>query len=85
MSRIPFHQGEFWWVDVALIPAIVLTARGLVELKDRGTLGRRLFWVAPVYLTVNAVFFAAVTNNGLVLRALGVTYADVVGRLPFLF
>ena len=85
MSRIPFHQGEFWWVDVALIPAIVLTARGLIELKDRGPTGRWLFWIVPVYLVVNAVFFVAVTNNGPVLRLLGVTYADVVGGLPFLF
>jgi 4-amino-4-deoxy-L-arabinose transferase-like glycosyltransferase len=82
MSRMPFHQGEFWWVDVALIPAVVLTARGLVELRDYS---RKLFWAIPVYLTANAVFFVAVTPNGGLLRRVGVTYADVVGRLPFLF
>jgi len=85
MAKIPFHQGEFWWVDVALIPAVVLTARALVERKDHGAVGRRLFRVVVVYLVVNAVFFVAVTNNGPVLRLLGVTYADVVGRLPFFF
>jgi len=85
MSKIPFHQGEFWWVDVALIPAVVLTARALVELKDHDAVGRRLFWAVPVYLAANAVFFVAVTRNGPVLRLLGATYEDVVGRLPFLF
>jgi 4-amino-4-deoxy-L-arabinose transferase-like glycosyltransferase len=85
MSRIPFHQGEFWWVDVALIPAVILTARALVEVKDHGAVGARLFWVVPVYLGINAIFFVAVTNNGPVLRLLGVSYAGVVGRLPFLF
>ena len=85
MSKIPFHQGEFWWVDVALIPAVALTAIALVELKDHGAVGRRLFRAVPVYLVANAVFFVAVTNHGPVLRLLGITYADVVGRLPFLF
>jgi len=85
MSRVPFHQGEFWWVDVALIPAVVLTAGALIELKDHAAVGRKLFWAVPVYLAANSVFFVAVTRNGPVLRLLGVTYADVVDRLAFLF
>jgi hypothetical protein len=84
-GRTPPHSGEFWWVDVALIPAIVLTAGGLVELARRSGRIRRIAWILPTFLIADALFFAAITKNGPVLRWLGTTYEEVAARLPFLF
>lgn len=85
MSRIPFHQGEYWWVDVALIPGIVLASHVLIRIRERGAALRTAFWAVPVYLVVNALFFVAVTKNGPILAWAGLTYDDVVARVPFLF
>jgi 4-amino-4-deoxy-L-arabinose transferase-like glycosyltransferase len=78
------HQGEFWWVDVAIVPAIVLTSRVVIHLKDRGRVFRAAFWALPLWLVADAAFFVAITPGGPILRMLGMTYNDVVARVPFL-
>jgi 4-amino-4-deoxy-L-arabinose transferase len=83
-GRTPPHSGEFWWVDVALIPAIALTARMLLDFEQRSRRIRRVSWIVPVYLVANAVFFVGITKNGPVLRFLSTTYEDVVARFPLL-
>lgn len=83
-SRRSLHQGEFWWVDVAIIPAIVLTSRVLVDLEKRCGAFRKFFWIVPAYLVADAAFFAAITPGGPILRTLRLTYDDIVARVPFL-
>ncbi len=85
LDTIRPHSGEFWWADVAMIPAIVLLSHMLLDLRARHSWLRRVFWVLPVYLVLNAAFFVASTKNGPVLRLLDMTYEEVVGRVPFLF
>ena len=85
MSRIPFHQGEYWWVDVALIPAIVLSSSVWIRLREKSPVLRKALWAVPVYLVVNALFFVAVTKGGPILTWTGQTYEDVVARVPYLF
>ena len=85
MSRIPFHQGEYWWVDVALIPGIVLLSHVLIRLTEGGAALRAVFWAVPVYLVSNALFFVAVTKGGPILTWTGLSYDDIVARVPFLF
>ena len=83
-SRRSLHQGEFWWVDVAIVPAIVLTSRVVIHLKDRSRLFGAAFWVLPLWLVADAAFFVAITPGGPILRMLDLTYDDVVARVPFL-
>ena len=85
MSRIPFHQGEYWWVDVALIPAIVLSSSVWIRLREKSLVLRKALCAVPVYLVVNALFFVAVTKGGPILTWTGQTYDDVVARVPYLF
>ena len=77
------RAGEFWWGDVALIPAIVLTSGALLQVRPR--FGDPGLWLVRGYLVVNALFFVAVTKEGPILAWLGTSHEEVVSRLPFLF
>ena len=85
LKDIPFHGGEFWWSDVTLIPAIILTAHMLINLRSRYNFFKKIVVIILVYLVINALFFTAVTENGPILKYFGLTYADVTKKVPLLF
>ena len=85
LKDIPFHGGEFWWADVALIPAIVLSSNMLIALRGRYKFCKKIYIAILIYLFINSIFFTSITENGPILKYFGLTYSKVTNKVPFLF
>jgi len=85
IKDLAFHGGEFWWSDVTLIPAIILTSNMLVSLRRKYNVFKKIFATILVYLVVNSIFFTSVTENGPILKYFGITYANLTKKVPLLF
>ncbi|MHA1940216.1 MAG: ArnT family glycosyltransferase [Candidatus Hodarchaeales archaeon] len=85
IKDFPFHGGEFWWSDVTLIPAIILTSNMLISLRRKYNVFQKIFVTILVYLVVNSVFFTSVTHNGPIIKYFGLTYSNITKNAPFLF